>query len=97
MASASTSPAALDRALTRLPRHIGKQTVAGWRALAAAGEVEALATELIVQHYDPAYRRQGQARSRPELGRVGIMSVDNAALETAADQVAAMVNALNPS
>ncbi|MBW8303599.1 MAG: tRNA 2-selenouridine(34) synthase MnmH, partial [Brevundimonas sp.] len=57
---------ALDTAQTRLPRHIAKETIAGWRTLAAAGEVEALATELIVHHYDPAYRRQGQGRARPE-------------------------------
>jgi tRNA 2-selenouridine synthase len=80
-------PSALDTALTRLPRHIGKQMVEEWRALAAGGEIEALATELIVHHYDPAYRRQGQARSRPERAVVGIGSLDDAALEAAADRI----------
>ncbi|MDI6626002.1 MAG: tRNA 2-selenouridine(34) synthase MnmH, partial [Brevundimonas sp.] len=88
---------ALDTALTRLPPHISKQMVAEWRALAAAGEVEALAAELIVHHYDPAYRRQGQAGARAQVASVEIASLDAAALETAADQVAAAVSALSPS
>lgn len=95
-AAIAADPEALDRALSRLPRHIGRETVSAWRALAAAGEMGTLATDLIIHHYDPAYRRQGQSRSRPELARVGIMSLGDASLETAADQVAAMVDALNP-
>lgn len=96
-AAIAADPEALDRALTRLPRHLSKETVSAWRALATAGEVEALATELIVQHYDPAYRRQGTAHGRAELARVSIASLDDAALEaTAADVVAAM-EGLSPS
>ena len=93
----AADPAALDTALTRLPRHISKETVAAWRALAAAGDVETLATELIVHHYDPAYRRQGRAGERKELAVVGIGSLADAALERAADQVAAAVDAFSPS
>ena len=93
----AADPAAIDTALTRLPRHISKETVIAWRALAAAGEVETLATELIVHHYDPAYRRQGQTRARVELAVVGIASLADAALERAADQVAAAVDAVSPS
>ncbi|MBW8303565.1 MAG: tRNA 2-selenouridine(34) synthase MnmH, partial [Brevundimonas sp.] len=88
-AAIAADPSALDVALTRLPRHIGKETVAAWRALAAAGQVEALATELIVHHYDPAYRRQGQGRARPERAVVAIASLDDAALQRAADEVEA--------
>jgi tRNA 2-selenouridine synthase len=61
--------------------------VSAWRALAAAGEIEALATELIVRHYDPAYRRQGLARRRTELVAVEIVSLADTALEHAADQL----------
>ena len=92
----AADPAALDAALTRLPRHIGKDTIAAWRALAAAGEVGTLATELIVRHYDPAYRRQGEGRGRTELAVVGIASLTDAALEQAADEVAAAVGRLSP-
>ncbi|CAN7268356.1 tRNA 2-selenouridine(34) synthase MnmH [Brevundimonas sp. LjRoot202] len=89
----AADPAAIDTALTRLPRHISKETVAAWRALAAAGEMEALATELIVHHYDPAYGRQGQGGARRKLTVVGIGSLADTALEQAADQVAAAVDA----
>ncbi|HEY0599209.1 tRNA 2-selenouridine(34) synthase MnmH [Brevundimonas sp.] len=95
-AAIAADPAALDTALTRLPRHISKQMVSEWRTLAAAGEVEALATDLIVHHYDPAYRRQGPG-ARRELARVGIQSLDAAALEAAAEQVAAVLAGLSPS
>jgi tRNA 2-selenouridine synthase len=93
-AEIAADPSALDAALTRLPRHISKETVAAWRVLAAAVEVEALAAELIVHHYDPAYRRQGQARARSELAVVGIGSLGDAALDRAADQIAVAVDAV---
>ncbi|MDP2764602.1 MAG: tRNA 2-selenouridine(34) synthase MnmH [Brevundimonas sp.] len=95
-AAIAADPSALDAALSRLPRHLGKQMVAEWRALAAAGEIEALATELIVHHYDPAYRRQGQAGARAELAVVGIGSLAEAELARAADQVAAALERLSP-
>jgi tRNA 2-selenouridine synthase len=91
-AAIAADPSALDTALTRLPRHIGKQVVAEWRALAAAGEVETLAAELIVHHYDPAYRREGQGRGRPERAVVGIASLGDAALQQAAALVEAALN-----
>ena len=93
-AAIAADPAALDGALSRLPRHISKDKVAGWRALAAAGEVEALATELIVHHYDPAYRRQGTG-ARPELAVVRIEALADGALDAAAAQVAAVMDRLS--
>jgi len=56
-ADIGADPAALDYALTRLPRHHAKATVDGWRALAAAGDLRPLARALIEDHYDPAYAR----------------------------------------
>ena len=90
----AADPAAIDTALTRLPRHLGTETIAAWRALAAAGETEALATELIVHHYDPAYRRQGRGHARPQLTVVEIGSLTDDALDRAAARAAAAVNAL---
>ncbi len=88
---------ALDAALTRLPRHISKETVAAWRALAAGGEVEALASELIVHHYDPAYRRTGEAGDRPPTATIAIPSLDEAALQTAADRIVERLGTLDPA
>lgn len=89
----AADPAALDAALTRLPRHHSKETVAGWRALAAAGEIETLAEALIVAHYDPAYRRAGGDRHAVAVVEVG--SLDDAALAAAAAAVALQLERLS--
>ncbi|HWQ86050.1 tRNA 2-selenouridine(34) synthase MnmH [Brevundimonas sp.] len=94
-ADIAADPAALDAALTRLPRHIGKETVSGWRALAAAGETEALAAALIVDHYDPAYRRSGRTGDRVVRAVIRIGAPDDEALEQAADQVAEEMGAIS--
>ena len=85
---------ALDTALSRLPRHHGKETVKAWRAMAATGELEALAGALIVAHYDPAYRRSGRDQEDPAPG-VRIDTPDEVALEAAADAVAARLERLS--
>jgi tRNA 2-selenouridine synthase len=96
-AAMAADPVAMDEALGRLPRHIGKATVSEWRALAAAGEVERLATELILHHYDPAYRRQAEGRARTALATVEITSLEDQALERAADRVVQALGDLSPS
>jgi len=87
----AADPAALDTALTRLPRHHAKATVTRWREMAAAGEIEGLAAELIVDHYDPAYRRAGE---EPGLGTVSLTDLSETELDRAADAVAAAVSNL---
>ena len=59
----AADPDRLDQALTRLPRHHAKATITQWRAMAAGGEIEALATQLMQDHYDPAYRRSHGGRT----------------------------------
>ncbi|KQW82324.1 tRNA 2-selenouridine(34) synthase MnmH [Brevundimonas sp. Root1279] len=86
-ASIAADPEAIDAALTRLPRHHAKSTVAEWRALAAAGEIEALARALMVEHYDPAYRRQGATRERTLLDRIRLSELSPAALDAVATDV----------
>ena len=93
-AGIATDAAALDLALTRLPRHHSKETVAGWRAMAAAGEFGALAEALIVAHYDPAYRRAGSDARNP-VATVAINALDDAALAAAAAAIAARLEPLN--
>ena len=91
-ADIAADAAALDLALTRLPRHHSKETITGWRALAAAGEIGALAEALIVAHYDPAYRRTGM---REAAAAVRIDALDEAALAVAADEIAARLERLS--
>jgi len=82
---------ALEAALTRLPRHHSRETIAGWKTLAREGRVQALAAELISDHYDPAYRRQAARRNRPLLGRIEMAEVSEAELDRAAGAVAAII------
>jgi tRNA 2-selenouridine synthase len=66
-ADIAADPAALDEALTRLPRHHPRTAIGRWREMAAAGEIAALAAELMEHHYDPAWTRAAQARARPSV------------------------------
>ncbi|MES2835124.1 MAG: tRNA 2-selenouridine(34) synthase MnmH [Pseudomonadota bacterium] len=88
-AGISADAQALDRALTHLPRHHAKATITGWREMAREGAFEALAAELMLAHYDPAYARAGAERSAP-MERVDMSGLSGADLEAAADQVAAL-------
>ena len=71
-AGIAADPAALDQALTRLPRHHAKAAIAEWRGMAARGEIDELAAALIEAHYDPAYQRTTQTRNRAVLERIAM-------------------------
>lgn len=71
-AGIAADPAALDQALTRLPRHHAKAAIAEWRGMAARGEIDELAAALIEAHYDPAYQRTTQTRNRAVLERLAM-------------------------
>ena len=85
---------ALDAALARLPTPPGRKRLEAWRALADAGDFEALALALMTLHYDPAYRRSSRKDARPRLGAVELASLDALDLAAAADRVAQMVATL---
>jgi tRNA 2-selenouridine synthase len=83
--------AAFEAALARLPVYPGRKALAAWRALADAGDLEALATDLIANHYDPAYDRSSRKEPRPLRGTVELPGLDAATQEAAADEIAAML------
>lgn len=85
----AADPVALDTALGRLPRHHSKATVSEWRAMAARGEIADLARQLIEAHYDPAYVRTGAERARPVVDRLVLEDLSPAAIEAAAQALAA--------
>jgi tRNA 2-selenouridine synthase len=85
--------AAFADLLQRLPIRLGRKTLAAWRALAEAGELEALAAELIAAHYDPAYDRADRKDARPRLARVEMPGLAATDLDRAAEAVAAAVAA----
>ena len=88
--------AAFEASLARLPVYPGRKALAAWRALADAGDLEALAADLIEGHYDPAYDRVSRKDARPLLGVVELGGLDREAQEKAADVVASLVTGAIP-
>ena len=88
-ADAADDRAAFAALLDRLPRHIGRAEVEGWRTLLARGELEPLAAELIARHYDPAYARSSASKPSASLGRVVMAEVTPPELARAAGEVIA--------
>lgn len=84
-------PRALVAQLDCLVGLHGRERIAAWRALAERGELEPLVAELLVDHYDPAYRRSS-ARNFAGLGDAETLSLDrldDAALAEAAGALVA--------
>jgi tRNA 2-selenouridine synthase len=79
--------AALDAAMIRLPTPPGRKRLEEWRALAEAGDFQALALALMELHYDPAYRRSSGKDARPILGAVELAGLATSDLDTAATAV----------
>jgi tRNA 2-selenouridine synthase len=81
---------ALQAALARLPRHHSRETIAGWSAAAQQGRLPELVTDLMLQHYDPAYRR-GAAARRSVLLRIMLERMSDSDLQEAARRIAETV------
>lgn len=81
-------PALLARRIDSLRPYHARDVIAGWHALAAAGDHAALAEDLIRRHYDPRYR-DGGARRTP-LGRVALREMGPDDLDAAAARVIAL-------
>lgn len=92
-AGIAADPAALDLALTRLPRHHAKAAIAEWRGMAARGEIAGLAAALIEAHYDPAYARTSGTRNRAVLDRIAITDLTPDRLTDAARQIMTALDA----
>lgn len=84
--------AALEEALGRLPRHIGREQREAWRGLARAGAFLDLAEQLIHVHYDPAYRRSEGARAGPVAARLVLDDLGDASLSAAAARLVEMAD-----
>ena len=92
-ADIAADPAALDEALTRLPRHHAKTVIARWREMAAAGEISALAAELMERHYDPAWSRARAAQARPATLAVRL---DDPGAKNLGEIARTVIDALDP-
>ncbi|MBI2250649.1 MAG: tRNA 2-selenouridine(34) synthase MnmH, partial [Brevundimonas diminuta] len=90
---AATEDAAVrDALLARMPSHHSRERIAQWRALSQAGDLRALATALMREHYDPAYRR-ASAGAR-DLGEITMDGGAESDLDRAAEAVAVRAAAL---
>jgi tRNA 2-selenouridine synthase len=81
--------AALDAQLDCLVGLHSRERIAEWKALAAAGAWRDFVSRLLVEHYDPAYRKSS-TRNFARLGEaraVRIASADDAAFAKAAEDL----------
>lgn len=74
--------------LSRVPDRPGRKRLQAWAEMARAGELEALAADLIAAHYDPAYRRSSRRDERAILGAVPVARLDADGFDQAAIEVA---------
>ncbi len=78
-----SDPAALGAQLDCLAALHGRERIDAWKQLAARGDWQAFVARLLVEHYDPAYRRSA-ARNfvrLPEAAVLRVRSPDEAAFE----------------
>jgi tRNA 2-selenouridine synthase len=79
------NPEALEAQLDCLVGLHGRETIAGWKSLASRGAWRDFVALLLMEHYDPAYRRSSH-RNFPHLEaatRITIRSGDDAAFDGA--------------
>jgi tRNA 2-selenouridine synthase len=95
-AEAGRDVEALAALLARVPDRPGRKRLDAWIALARAGDLEALAAELIEVHYDPAYRRAARKAEGAVLGEVSLPRLDPAGFDAAAAEVASIWGAARP-
>jgi tRNA 2-selenouridine synthase len=84
-------PSAFVRQLHCLASLHGRERIKRWRELAERGEAEPLVTELLVEHYDPAYRRSS-ANNFAGMATAATLSLDRldaTAIERAAASLVA--------
>jgi tRNA 2-selenouridine synthase len=80
------NPEALDAQLDCLVGLHGRETIAGWKSLASRGAWRDFVALLLMEHYDPAYRRSSRHNfvHLPQATRVAIDSAEAAAFDAAA-------------
>jgi tRNA 2-selenouridine synthase len=75
--------AALEAQLDCLVGLHGREKIGAWKSLAAQGEWRQFVKTLLVEHYDPAYRRSS-ARNFSQLSQAEILRIDGLDFDRAA-------------
>jgi len=85
-------PAALEAQLDCLVRLHGRDRITGWKALAARRAWREFVTALLLEHYDPAYRRSSQHNfvHLPQAQPIRIEAADEAVFDRAAAELVRM-------
>ena len=85
-------PKSLAKQLDHLRRLRGHAAVDHWISLLNAGDLIALATALMVDHYDPSYTKSRQQASEAPRALIKAATLDSAGLDHAADAIVAAVS-----
>lgn len=85
---------ALETRLERLVRLQGRERVGAWKTLAGEGRHEALAAELIREHYDPRYLKVRDRIGGKVVETLRSDRLDQSDIGKLADRIAATVNGL---
>jgi tRNA 2-selenouridine synthase len=80
------NPSALEAQLDCLVGLHGREKIAAWKSLAAKGDWRAFVKTLLVEHYDPAYRRSSTRNflQLPQAERLSILRSDQRSFDEAA-------------
>ncbi len=81
--------ARLDATLGKLHHYQPRDTIARWHALAAAGDLETLAGELMAQHYDTRYAKA--RATRKNITPLPVNGLEPADLDALAAQIAGLL------
>ncbi|MFQ6553732.1 tRNA 2-selenouridine(34) synthase MnmH [Aestuariibius insulae] len=85
-------PEELKERILPLRTYQGKAIVKRWMGWIDEGAFRRFASELMYQHYDPAYAKSRAQRGGGSLGVVTAATLDMAGREAAADQIAALLD-----
>lgn len=83
--------------IARLDKRAGRKRLAGWEAMATAGEFEALAEALIEAHYDPAYARSSRIEARVPLASLNLGGLTAFEQDSAAVEICRLVSQTFPT
>ncbi len=82
----------LQSTLTEFARYHGRDQIRAWQGLAAAGEFESLAKDLMQRHYDVRYGKSWVGRESRPYGEFAFDDLTEADIDRAADSVMEMVS-----
>lgn len=83
------NPAALNAQLDCLVNLYGKEKIAQWHQYSLTGDMESLVSALLIEHYDPSYKRSIQRNftQYSHAKALELADIDTASLQSAARQL----------